>query len=406
MNPITQTKNQNAMNERELRLGYTGTESSWHRQYKDSAWIFVGGLNYDLTEGDVICVFSQYGEIANINLVRDKDTGRSKGFAFVCYENQKSTVLATDNLNGIKLAGRIIRVDHVEKYKVPATGVVRVGREDANQAATGVGDGEAPWLTDFVREHGCGPEAMRKIAEIQKARAAKSQQQSAGKSSSPHRLDKNNGLGHNDSPSPPRRATRDRCQSPQGRGKAAHSQRKMLPTPRKRFSPPVGPSRHERMPSPHTKRRHVTPPNYPPSQKPQKHNSPSHRRFISPTSEVDVSPRRRLSPSPPRRQRAPPVSNVSPPRRGRPHQVSPSPPRQRRPPRASHSPSKHQRVRSRSVSVTGRSASPSAASPSLPRRGRLHQASPSPRHRQPSPASCSPPRRQRVRSRSLSSPRR
>ena len=47
------------MNEKELRLGVAGTDRSWHSQYKDSAWIFVGGLPYDLTEGDILCVFSQ-----------------------------------------------------------------------------------------------------------------------------------------------------------------------------------------------------------------------------------------------------------------------------------------------------------------------------------------------------------
>ena len=40
----------------------------------------------------------------NINLVRDKKTGKPKGFCFLCYENQKSTVLAVDNLNGIKVS--------------------------------------------------------------------------------------------------------------------------------------------------------------------------------------------------------------------------------------------------------------------------------------------------------------
>ena len=52
-------------------------------------------------------------------LVRDKKTGKSKGFAFICYENQKSTILAVDNFNGVKLTGRTIRVDHVEEYKLP-----------------------------------------------------------------------------------------------------------------------------------------------------------------------------------------------------------------------------------------------------------------------------------------------
>lgn len=93
--------------------------ASWHHMYKDSSWIFIGGLNFDLTEGDIICVFSQFGEVVNINLVREKKTGKSRGFAFLCYEDQRSTILAVDNLNGIKLVGRTIRVDHVAEYKLP-----------------------------------------------------------------------------------------------------------------------------------------------------------------------------------------------------------------------------------------------------------------------------------------------
>ena len=34
-------------------------KTSWHDEYRDSAWIFIGGLPYDLTEGDVIAIFSQ-----------------------------------------------------------------------------------------------------------------------------------------------------------------------------------------------------------------------------------------------------------------------------------------------------------------------------------------------------------
>lgn len=93
-------KNVIKLSEQDLR---SGNKTSWHDQYKDSSWIFVGGLPYDLTEGDIICVFSQYGEIVNINLVRDKKTGKQKGFCFICYEDQRSTVLTVDNLNGIKV---------------------------------------------------------------------------------------------------------------------------------------------------------------------------------------------------------------------------------------------------------------------------------------------------------------
>ncbi|CAC5360653.1 RBMX2 [Mytilus coruscus] len=139
MNPLTNVKNLQKINEKELELGLVG-KKSWHDKYKDSAWIFVGGLPYDLTEGDVICVFSQYGEIVNINIVRDKKTGKIKGYGFLCYEDQRSTVLAVDNLNGTKVLGRTLRVDHVENYKQPK----EFGDEDD--------------ITKQMRSEGCAPQ--------------------------------------------------------------------------------------------------------------------------------------------------------------------------------------------------------------------------------------------------------
>lgn len=48
---------------------------------------------------------------------RDKATGKRRGFAFLMYEDQRSTILAVDNLNGAELLGRTLRVDHVQDYK-------------------------------------------------------------------------------------------------------------------------------------------------------------------------------------------------------------------------------------------------------------------------------------------------
>ncbi|XP_028564780.2 RNA-binding motif protein, X-linked 2-like [Podarcis muralis] len=137
MNPLTKVKLINELNEREAQLGVQD-KVSWHAEYSDSAWVFVGGLPYELTEGDIICVFSQYGEIVNINLVRDKKTGKSKGFCFICYEDQRSTILAVDNFNGIKIKGRTIRVDHVANYRPPKDS------EDIDD------------VTKALREKGCG----------------------------------------------------------------------------------------------------------------------------------------------------------------------------------------------------------------------------------------------------------
>lgn len=107
------------INEQELKRGiYGGQPGSWHHRYKDSAWVFIGGMSHELSEGDVICFMSQWGEIEDINLCRDKSTNKSLGFAFVKYEDQRSTILAVDNFNGMTLNKRILRCDHVEQYKL------------------------------------------------------------------------------------------------------------------------------------------------------------------------------------------------------------------------------------------------------------------------------------------------
>lgn len=65
----------------------------------------------------MLAIFSQYGEILHVNLPRDKTTSKPRGFAFLLYEDQRSTVLAVDNLNGAKVLERVLRVDHVKDYK-------------------------------------------------------------------------------------------------------------------------------------------------------------------------------------------------------------------------------------------------------------------------------------------------
>ena len=112
MNSIRRTE---ALNKRELE-DCTPVEASWHRDYEDTAFIYIGGLDDRLTEGDIITIFSQYGEPVFLNLVRDKDTGKSRGFAFLKYEDQRSCDLAVDNLGGAKVMDRFLRVDHT-RYK-------------------------------------------------------------------------------------------------------------------------------------------------------------------------------------------------------------------------------------------------------------------------------------------------
>ena len=81
-------------------------EASWHHEYRKSAYIFIGGLNFNMNEGDLVTVFSQWGEIVDCRIARDKKTGKNLGFGFIAYEDQRSTILAVDNFNGIDFCGR------------------------------------------------------------------------------------------------------------------------------------------------------------------------------------------------------------------------------------------------------------------------------------------------------------
>ncbi|RKF54457.1 U2 snRNP component ist3 [Golovinomyces cichoracearum] len=99
------------LNQKELESGVS-PNASWHADYRDTAYIYIGGLPHELSEGDVITIFSQYGEPTYINLIRDKETGKSRGFAFLKYEDQRSTDLAVDNLGGAQVLGRTLKVDH------------------------------------------------------------------------------------------------------------------------------------------------------------------------------------------------------------------------------------------------------------------------------------------------------
>ncbi|KAK5125491.1 hypothetical protein LTR85_000602 [Meristemomyces frigidus] len=103
--------------------------ASWHTDYRDTAYIYIGGLPFELSEGDILTIFSQYGNPVHINLVRDKETGKSKGFAFLKYEDQRSCDLAVDNLSGAGVMGRVVSVDHT-RYKRKEGEVERIGVEE------------------------------------------------------------------------------------------------------------------------------------------------------------------------------------------------------------------------------------------------------------------------------------
>nr|WP_304985154.1 RNA-binding protein [Coxiella-like endosymbiont] len=72
--------------------------------------VYVGSLSYHVTADDLQSFFGQYGDIEETRLITDRETGQSKGFAFITYANQNGAQAALV-ANGVELQGRKIRVN-------------------------------------------------------------------------------------------------------------------------------------------------------------------------------------------------------------------------------------------------------------------------------------------------------
>jgi cold-inducible RNA-binding protein len=75
------------------------------------AKLYVGNLSYDTTEGDLSTLFAKAGEIVSVSLITDRDSGRSKGFAFVEMKTQVEAEKAISMFNGSTLGDRELKVN-------------------------------------------------------------------------------------------------------------------------------------------------------------------------------------------------------------------------------------------------------------------------------------------------------
>ena len=73
--------------------------------------IFVGNLDFAATESSIRALFEPHGNVERVNLVTDRDTGRSRGFAFVEMPDAAQADQAIAALNGHELEGRAINVN-------------------------------------------------------------------------------------------------------------------------------------------------------------------------------------------------------------------------------------------------------------------------------------------------------
>ncbi|HLE14878.1 MAG TPA: RNA-binding protein [Anaerolineales bacterium] len=73
--------------------------------------LFVGNLSYDTSEDDLRSLFSKAGSVASVTLIKDRDSGRSKGFAFVEMASQTEAEQAIKMFNGFSMDNRDLKVD-------------------------------------------------------------------------------------------------------------------------------------------------------------------------------------------------------------------------------------------------------------------------------------------------------
>jgi RNA recognition motif-containing protein len=76
--------------------------------------IYVGNLAYNVTEDDLKAIFSNFGEVSAVNIVKERPSGQSKGFGFVEMLNNSEADKAMKALNGTRLKDQLIKLSQAK----------------------------------------------------------------------------------------------------------------------------------------------------------------------------------------------------------------------------------------------------------------------------------------------------
>jgi cold-inducible RNA-binding protein len=110
--------------------------------------IFVGSLSWNTSEEELRRIFERFGEIVEAKLITDRETGRSRGFAFVTYVNDADADKAIAEMDGTEVDGRAIRVNEArERNRGPERGDRNGGgdRPRGRGGRGGGGRGQGRW---------------------------------------------------------------------------------------------------------------------------------------------------------------------------------------------------------------------------------------------------------------------
>lgn len=77
--------------------------------------VFVGGLSWNIDNDGLRVGFEKFGAVRDAKVIMDRDTGRSRGFGFVTFEEDRSVGTAIDGMDGQEMDGRTVRVSEAEE---------------------------------------------------------------------------------------------------------------------------------------------------------------------------------------------------------------------------------------------------------------------------------------------------
>ncbi len=95
----------------EFQFTLRGITSSTNQEKEKDMNIYVGNLYYGMSEEELRDEFASFGEVANVRIITDRETQRSKGFGFVDMPNDEEARKAIEELNGKEVSGRTLRVN-------------------------------------------------------------------------------------------------------------------------------------------------------------------------------------------------------------------------------------------------------------------------------------------------------
>jgi len=104
--------------------------------------LYVGNLPYDTNEDDLTALFAKAGNVASVNVMRDRETGRARGFAFVEMATDEEASKAATELNQYQLGGRALTVN--EARPKPEGGFGGGGGYGGNRGGGGGGGRREP----------------------------------------------------------------------------------------------------------------------------------------------------------------------------------------------------------------------------------------------------------------------